>query len=177
MIRRANKLMIFFTLVVLVAQLVYWYGRLPDPIPSHFDANGQVNGEMSKLGFYVLMGSLNLIFLIGFPMLGKLLGRLPDSMINLPNKEYWLATERRKETIAKSSEMLTTIAWMTGWLFIGIIQLTALVAVKSRDSTSPEMIWLMAIYLIAIIAIVIYLFISFRLPKSALTVSTDAQIQ
>jgi len=169
MLATANKLMIAFTLVVFVAQMVYWYGRLPDPLPSHFDAQGQVDGEMSKNGFYVLMGLMNTFFLIGFPLLGKLLGRVPNSMINMPNKEYWLAPERRDKTIAKNCVLLTAIGWMTGWLFIGIIQLTALVAVKARDSISPEFTWLMAIYLIGITAAVVFLIASFRVSKSAVS--------
>ena len=33
--------------------------------------------------------------------IGFLLGRLPPSLINLPNRDYWLAPERRTETIER----------------------------------------------------------------------------
>ena len=160
-------MMLLLTLIVVVWQIVYWYPQLPDIIPSHFDAQGNVDGEMAKTPFLVLMAVLNAVFLIGFPLLGKLLSKLPDSLINLPNKEYWLAPERRESTVAQTTNFLAAIGWITSWLMIGITQLSALVAINSRETINPESWVLIGGYLVAIFGMVAWLFWSYRVPKEA----------
>lgn len=159
--------MLLLTLGVVIWQIVYWYPQLPDVIPSHFDSQGNVDGEMAKTPFFVLMTCLNALFLIGFPLLGKLLSKLPDSLINLPNKEYWLAPERRESTVAQTTNFLAAIGWITSWLMIGIIQLSALVAIGSRETINPESGVLIGVYVVAIFGMVAWLFWSYRIPKEA----------
>ena len=161
----ANKLMIVVTICVCIVQMASWYGDLPDPIASHFDANGEVDGMMGKNGFYILMGLVNLIFLVGFPILGLIIRQLPDSMINLPNKEYWLAPDRRSKTFSTSSQFLVGIGWISGWLMIGIFHLTAEVSIGNRQSISPEFYYIMAVYLAAVIGGTIFLCLKFRIPR------------
>ncbi len=165
----ANKIMAFLTFGVCVAQMAWWYGQLPDPLPSHFDANGQVDGEMGKNAFYLMMGLVNAMFLVGFPVLAMTLKHIPDSLINLPNKEYWLAPGRRNETLATTSQFLIATGWMSVWLMIGIFHLTAEVATHVRDSVNPEVYWISGIYLVILTAATIWLCRKFRVPKSDAT--------
>ena len=158
------KLMIGLTICVCIAQMVYWYGRLPDPIPSHFDENGQVDGQMGKAAFYVFIGLMHVLFLIGFPILGNLLRRLPDSMINIPNKAYWLDPQWREETLSLNVGVVNATGWMTSCLIIGIFQLTALVGVNQRELITPEFWWLLGVYMVGVFSIVIWLLLRFRLP-------------
>jgi uncharacterized membrane protein len=162
----SNKLMIFLTFCVCVWQLAAWYPRLPSPIPSHFDANGQIDGEMGKTSFYVLMGLVELMFLVGFPLLGMAMKYIPNSLINLPNKEFWLAPERRDATLATSTQYLRTIGWMTAWLMIGIFHLTAEVATGIRASINPEVYWIMGIYMAILSASIVWLCLKYRMPMT-----------
>jgi uncharacterized membrane protein len=79
-------------------QMVWYYPRLPARVASHFDAAGQVNAFMPKDAFFIIqlvvLGIMSLVFLL----VPALIVRLPPGMINLPNKEYWLAPERRART-------------------------------------------------------------------------------
>ena len=34
-----------------------------------------------------------------FPGIGHILRRIPASLINLPNKDYWMSTERKQGTL------------------------------------------------------------------------------
>ena len=93
--------MLFLALIAAtLAQLAWYYPRLPARVASHFDAAGQANAFMPKDGFLaihlVVLGILAVVFLL----IPALIGRLPPSMINLPNKDYWLAPERRAGTFA-----------------------------------------------------------------------------
>jgi uncharacterized membrane protein len=73
---------------------------LPALVASHFGGSGAANGFMPH-DFYV---RFMLAFVIGLPAL--LVGLTwfviasPKARINLPNKDYWLAPERRAETVA-----------------------------------------------------------------------------
>jgi len=161
--------MIVLTCCVCVAQMTLWYGQLPDPIPSHFDGNGQVDGEMGKTKFYVWIGLVNCMFLVGFPLLGLAMKQIPDSIINLPNKEHWLAPERRDATLDTTTQFLVATGWISGWLLIGIFHLTAEVATGIRESINPEMYWILGIYLVTISAATVWLCLRFRIPKAGPT--------
>ena len=143
-----NKLMIGMTFCVCFAQMGYWYVRLPDPMPSHFDEAGQVDGQMGKTSFFVFMGIIQTVFLFGFPALGTLVKRLPDSVLNIPNKEYWLDPQRRAETLSVNVDVLSTIGLMTSWLLIAIFHLTVLVAIKLRETINPDFYWILGVYLV-----------------------------
>jgi uncharacterized membrane protein len=85
-------------LAAMLGQLAWYYPELPERMASHFTASGQANAFMPKADFVklhlVIVGLLVVLFLL-VPML---ITRLPPSMINLPNKDYWLAPERRAST-------------------------------------------------------------------------------
>jgi uncharacterized membrane protein len=55
-------------LALLTVFTLYTYSRLPDPMPSHFDSEGNVNGWMGKIGFIWMMAGLTfgMYFLITF---------------------------------------------------------------------------------------------------------------
>ncbi|MEM7782423.1 MAG: hypothetical protein AAF939_19925 [Planctomycetota bacterium] len=166
MLKTLNRLILFATAVACVAQFGYWFGRLPDIVPSHFDDQGNVNDEMNKIGFYLLFGGMHFVFLLLFPILGWGMGKIPDEMLNIPNKEYWLAPERRESTLAINFEFLTACGWLTSWLLLGCFQLTALVATTNRNTINPEFSYLLVGYLMLIFGGVAFLFYSFRIPSS-----------
>ena len=169
-----NKLVLILTAAVCIAQMVVWYGQLPDPMPSHFDAAGNVDGESSRLAFYLTIGLVNAMLLILFPLMSKMMKSLPDSLINLPNKEYWLAASRRENTLARISGHLTTFGWATCWFMMVTFHLTSQVAIQTRTSIQPE-------FAIALVAFLIFTFgwigimtWCFRIPSSDINRSDSA---
>lgn len=86
--------------VVLVLLVLGTGPALPARVATHFGMDGLPNGWMSREAF---MRSIVVIVILPVVLLqgiGFLLGRLPTSLINLPNREYWLAPERRAKTLA-----------------------------------------------------------------------------
>jgi Domain of unknown function (DUF1648) len=80
------------------AFILYTAQYLPDPLATHFSADGRANGWMARrvyIGF-------SLTALIGLPAsIAYLLFKLPRRLSNWTNilyREYWLAPERRKES-------------------------------------------------------------------------------
>jgi uncharacterized membrane protein len=85
-------------LAALLGQMAWYYPQLPATMASHFDGAGRANAFMPKQMFMTLhlgvAGLLTVVFLL-MPMV---IVRLPPSLINLPNKDYWLAPERREHS-------------------------------------------------------------------------------
>jgi serine/threonine-protein kinase len=75
------------------------YAQLPEVMTSHFNARGAPNGWQTKSAFFsVLIGVSFLAAVVGFGI-PRIITLLPPEFINLPNKRYWLAPERRAETM------------------------------------------------------------------------------
>ena len=96
---RRFSLAVFLILWALcVGYALYYYPKLPDEVASHFGAGGEPDGWMSKTSFItfylVFTGFMALMFLgMSFGM-----SKIPVSLFNLPNKDYWLSAERKQET-------------------------------------------------------------------------------
>jgi hypothetical protein len=103
--------------------------------------------------------------LVLFPVLGAFLKVIPNSMINVPNRDYWLAPERRDSTLLFNSTFLVAIGWQTSWLLILLFHLTCMVAVKNKTTITPEFNYVMAGYLLVVFGEVVYLYYKFRRPK------------
>ena len=137
---KLSKILLVILSVIFIGQLIYFYPQLPVTIASHFNASGQANDWMSKSSFYIFEVILLLFFLAIGLFLPRLLFSLPDSMINLPNKEYWLAPERRGQTLNSFGEIFS-------WLFVGVIGVfvainqVVLQANVSHQDPSPIIFW------------------------------------
>lgn len=116
-------------LAVLVAGAAAFVGltslSLPDVVASHFAADGTANGSMSR-GAYV---GVMLAVVIGLPTLLTVVSYFglgaPGARINLPNRDYWLAPERRAQTLsylraqlARFSTVLLVFLCYVHWLVV-----------------------------------------------------------
>lgn len=84
------------------AGLLYFsllYPQLPDPMASHFNAGGVATAWMPKSGFFLLIAIVTLSAGVPVFLVPGSMAKLPNNKINLANKEYWLAPERRAETM------------------------------------------------------------------------------
>ncbi len=82
-----------------VLQIAWHYPQLPANVASHFDGQGRPNGWMSRDGFFLLYGAMLALQLAIFGAGFRLMRRLPDRWFSLPNRDYWLAPERRGATL------------------------------------------------------------------------------
>jgi len=91
---------VFVALAVIGAvRYIYYAPRLPEVLGSHFAGNGAVNGWQSKAAFFTTeLAVVVLAAVVGFGI-PRILGAMPVSLINLPNKEFWLSPERRAESL------------------------------------------------------------------------------
>ena len=86
---------------VAVAAVFVWFtgGPLPEVVASHFGATGVANGFMPRGEYMGLMLTLVITVPLLFGLSAKLATVLPVGLVNLPNREFWLATGRRPQTL------------------------------------------------------------------------------
>jgi hypothetical protein len=158
-----------------IVQAAYFYPRLPETVASHFDMDGRPNGTASRETFVVVSVATVIgmaVLLGGIHATTRLLvTRVPDKWLNLPNKPYWLAPERRAETLAYVIAAGSRIMWGVGpatLLFMLVtFQLAYLANVEGGDAMR-HMRWLLAVFLAFVLSFVVVwtvrFYRRFRLP-------------
>jgi uncharacterized membrane protein len=96
---RLPALLYVLMLLLGVLQWVHAYPQLPAIMASHFAANGTPNGWEPKQAFFLLTSVIISMTAIASFVVPRWIASLPASLINLPHKPYWLAPERREETL------------------------------------------------------------------------------
>ena len=90
----------FFGAALLCALQAFHYAPLlPETIASHFGPGGTPNGWMSS-SFFIKI-NLGVIVLVVFSLYAasSRMRSVDPATLKLPNKDYWLAPERRGETV------------------------------------------------------------------------------
>jgi uncharacterized membrane protein len=108
--------------VVACAHIAFYYPQLPERVASHFGPNGVADGWMPKEAFAIFYVALMAFMAAIFGGISALLRHTPNDLINLPNKEYWLAPERREETIRGITESMASFGVATTVLLIAVMQ-------------------------------------------------------
>jgi uncharacterized membrane protein len=110
-----------------------YYSALPEKMASHFGPSGKADGWMSKPGFMTFYLVIVTSFSVLWAGIGWLLTKTPNDMINLPNKEYWLAPERRAQTIARMSRQMATFGIATIAFLMATIHSTFLANLRGGN--------------------------------------------
>ena len=100
--RKARVPQAVFALLVFLGflQARNFANAMPGVMATHFGASGSANGWQTKGQFFALeFVMLGVCLLIGFGV-PAIIAAAPPSLVNLPNKDFWLAPVRRDHTIA-----------------------------------------------------------------------------
>lgn len=122
------------------------YSSMPERMAIHFGPDGRPDGWESRSAYatYLMSASVLISLLCTGPL--YLARKLPDSLINIPERDYWLAPERRDEAHARLFTLGLAIATATTVLFIALHLLT----VRANRSQPPRLAQAEAFGLIAI---------------------------
>jgi serine/threonine-protein kinase len=109
-------------------------GRLPEIVAVHFDASGTPNGFATREACRQFMLSFTLAVPVFIVFVTALLPRLiPRAMINIPNRDYWLAPERADASVNFLSEQGI---WF-GCIFLVFLTWVDEVLVKANTVSPP----------------------------------------
>jgi uncharacterized membrane protein len=121
-----------FLVLVCLLMMGYYYPLMPQRMAAHFAANGYPNGWQPRESFFLLSivltaSSAVVAFFAPWQIASK-----ADARINLPNRDFWLAPERREAT-------MRYIAATMGWFGCGLLfVLISGTFFAMRANLSPE---------------------------------------
>jgi Protein of unknown function (DUF1648). len=100
--------------------ILYTSQYLPDRVATHFGIDGRADGWMSRSGYLAFM----LAFMIGMStFVSFVVGTLPRKFpqwTNIPNRDYWLAFERRDESAFFLSAHGKRLAYLIVMMMLGM---------------------------------------------------------
>ena len=124
---KKQHVILILLLFAVIIQCSYYYVKLPDTLASHFGKGGNPDSWSSKTEYFAVIlvaygfGIGSVVF--GFFILPSCIKYFPDSMISLPNKDYWLAPERREKTFRDLRPMIDWMGIMTIAFIVGVMQI------------------------------------------------------
>jgi uncharacterized membrane protein len=149
------------------ARIAAVWSDLPPRMASHFGAGGRPNGWMSREGFFgtmALVGGGTSALLLLLPLLLRV---IPPELINLPNRDYWLAEGRRAETIARLGRFMSWFGFATAAFIALVLELSIEANLGEGTLDTGAFIVGVGVYLLALVAVLVAVFRSFRLPPGA----------
>ena len=161
--RHAALVAFVFICGVLALDVAHYLPLVPDPVASHFGFSGRPNGWTTHFRMIAGLAVLVLLFAAIFAAT-FFFGRIPDRLINVPNKPYWLAPERREATL------LYVSVWLRWFLVLTLAFLTLVVGLTFRANlhTPPQLsvaaLGVLIIYLAAAVTMVVTLFMRLHRP-------------
>jgi len=158
---------IFILLIgVGILQFLYYWPLMPGRMASHFDGMGNPNGWQSRSGFFGFSTAM-LVFVVLFnSVFPALLHRIPDMLLNIPNKDIWLAPDRRAETLSVVRSRMALFGNALLAFFITTFQLVFQANLTDARRLSSGMWFLLAAYLVFVLVWTIELILKFRRPQS-----------
>jgi uncharacterized membrane protein len=113
---RLPRFLYTFLFLAGLLMVAYYYPQMPQRMASHFAADGHVNGWQSREAFFVLMQLVYSTSAVVCFLAPRQIAANSNARINLPHRDYWLAPERRAQTMRAIS---ATMAWFgCGILFV-----------------------------------------------------------
>ena len=132
---RVPKNLFFAILAAGIFQCVHDFPLLPERIASHFAASGAANGWMTKSQFLMTYAVVIIPAVVLEFWMPRRLFRTADNRLHMPNKQYWLAPERRAETFAYFERF---IAWY-GCAFLVLQVLAMGLAMRANFQSPPQL--------------------------------------
>ena len=98
-------------LIACALAFIWWTGQqLPELVASHFDGAGVANGHMPKGPYLTIMLIITAVVPLLTAVLPTLALRNAAARINVPNRSYWLAPERRADTVRFLSRQMAVFS-------------------------------------------------------------------
>lgn len=154
----------FLVLQAMLAGFVCYSAQtLPPIVASHFSASGVANGFMPRQTY---LAGFSLV-LIGVPLLiaflpGSLLSHR-NAQLNIPNRAYWLAPERRDTTLAfirgHGKWFAATVSLFLGYVHWLVVQANQL---QPPILSSTDILGGLAAFLLALVVWLAGLYLRFR---------------
>lgn len=159
-----NSLFLGILSLAAAGQNAYYWTKLPERVATHFGAQGDPDGWMDRNSATMLMLVVQLVipwFIVGIAYATKY---MPASLINIPNREYWLAPERRVLSLFFMQRFVTAIACVMSMFMMAVNHLTFRANMAATSLNMQAFVLVMALFLISVGVLVVAMWRRFRLP-------------
>jgi uncharacterized membrane protein len=153
-------------LAVIVCQTFYYYSRLPPIVASHFGFGGAPNGWSSKQALWGIYWAVAILVAFAFFILPDLLSRYAPESINIPNREYWLAPQRREQATRILIREMSFFGSATLLLLVLTFELAFEANLPGGAFSSRVMMVLLIAFLVLTVGWLIRLYRCFAKPPS-----------
>lgn len=157
--------------VIILALCLFEMARLwfiaPDQMAAHFNVQGEPDRFVSKAEFFWFQAqTLLVIILVSLP-LQVLFMVMPPSLINMPNREFWLAPERQDETIGRLNSFGAMLFGMVVLMIQAAFEISAYANLRTPIQFNAGLMGaIMVTGMVVIGLLLLQLMISFRLPRT-----------
>jgi uncharacterized membrane protein len=164
---RALPFFLVLSLVsVAVLRVISVWARLPPAMASHFGPSGRPDAFMGRGEFLLVFAGLGggvTLLLLGMPALLKV---MPASWINLPNRDYWLAPERRKAALSRLGNYLAWFSVALAAFLLGVLELVLQANLQRAALANGPFVSMLLAFFAAAIALLAVMQRGFRVPPS-----------
>ncbi len=132
-----SRAFISFVFIAFLALLyvVATAAQLPEALATHFGPSGRADGWMTRDGYLLF----TICFLLGLPLLVSFfIGFLPQrwpNLTNIPHRDYWLAPERREESV----RYLAAHGWWLGCLMVMLVASMHYAIIEANRNQPPTL--------------------------------------
>lgn len=147
---KGGKLLLVLAGGVLVIQAIHYWPQLPDVMASHFGVDGEADGWSSKQSFFGIMLAVAALTIALFGLLPALVRSLPASMVNVPNRDYWLAPERRQDLLERIERGMIPFGVATLLFLAAVTQLVIRANLAPQGAASLDGLWPVLILYLAL---------------------------
>lgn len=155
-----------FVMLLAVVRVAMQWSELPPMVASHFGASGQPDGFQSRGGFFLAFAGLTMFTLLVLLTVPLWLRWLPSNLINLPNREYWLAPERKDESLVRMGGYMNWMAFLTAALLLVVLELVLQANIERRGLANGPFMIAMIAYFVGVGVWLVAMYRGFRLPTS-----------
>jgi serine/threonine-protein kinase len=158
-----------FIVLVLSAwgQALWQHAHLPERVAAHFNRAGDANGWMSRnaqLGWQIGTVTFVAVLLQGIVLLQS---RLPVESINVPNRNYWFAPERRAASDGWISGLVYSLGSLVQLFLIAVFHHVYRANLAATPQLSPTFRPLSIFLLLAIAGLVAFTILRFARRPAA----------
>lgn len=153
---------IYITLAIGLCLQLFYFSEYPETVANHFGSGGMPNGWMSNTTN--LFVSMAVVFINSsiFLAVPYVLKNVPVKYISFPKKAYWLAVERKENSIAIISNWLLFYGFITNLFLISVFHLVYMANQNNPPKLNESIFFiLLSVYIVMLVAWLIALFTKF----------------
>jgi uncharacterized membrane protein len=164
---RFGRIFYLIVIVFCVFEMARLWNISPERMAAHFDFQGAPDRFVPKAEFFWYQIQTLAVTILVSLLPQTLFLILPPHLINMPNREYWLAPERRVETVGRLNSFGAMMFAIILLAIQAVFEISAYANLQTPIMFNARLMFMvMAASFIGIGVMLLQLMNSFRLPSS-----------